>query len=131
MNLSSIKHPMYLLYLLFYITELLCATVYIMSSSIHTHTKNPCILITHRFILSFFFFSFTAMATTICLRTLISKSAQWVVIRLWDYPIRTEKSNRPEPNHRKIHAQTDCYLFNVCVCVRKCVYICVCVCKSV
>lgn len=90
----------------------------------HTHT-NPCILITHRFILSFFFFSFAAMATTICLRTLISKSAQWVVIRLWDYPIHTEKSNRPEPSHRKIHAQTDCYVFNVCV--QACVCACVCV----
>lgn len=37
------------------------------------------------------------MATTICLGTLITKSLQWVIIRLGDYPIHTEKSNRLDP----------------------------------
>lgn len=82
-----------------------------------THTFSS-----HRFIL--FFFYFAAMATTICLRTLITKSAQWVVIRLWDYPIHTEKSNRPRPNHIETHAHTQTHthlcghgLISVCVCV--------------
>lgn len=84
-----------------------------------THTFSS-----HRFIL-FFFFYLAAMATTICLRTLISKSAQWVVIRLWDYPIHTEKSNRPRPNHRETHAHTQSHTlawawFSVCLRVWVC-----------
>lgn len=70
------------------------------------------------------------MATTICLRTLITKSAQWVVIRLWDYSIHMEKSNRHGPGDREINADTHnvCVTVtttttahHVCVCARVCV----------
>lgn len=43
------------------------------------------------------------MATTICFWTLITKSAQWVIIRLGDYPIHMEKSNMLWPNHKETH----------------------------
>lgn len=118
-----------------HVTARLGATACIMSSSQHTHTHNrkhtrSCH--TQRetaFILFCFFFNFAAMATTICLRTLITKSAQWVVIRLWDYPIHAEKSNRPGPNQREIHAHTHtanpcvrmCTLVHASLCVRACV----------
>lgn len=74
-------------------------------------------------------FEFAAMATTVCLRTLITKSAQWVVIRLWDYPIHREKSNRhgPSDREREIHADThnDCVTVSM-TCVRT---TCVCACE--
>lgn len=78
-----------------------CNSVQIMSCAAHTTTpkKHLSTFLADRFVLRFLFFTFAAMATTVRLRTLISKSAQWVVIRLWDYPIHTEKSNGPGPNH--------------------------------
>lgn len=71
-----------------------------------------------------------AMATTICLRTLITKSPQWVIIRLGDYPIHTEKSNRLDPITERhpcssTHVCTSFVIVMACACVHVCMCACV------
>lgn len=71
-----------------------------------------------------------AMATTICLGTLITKSPQWVIIRLGDYPIHTEKSNRLDPiTERHTHPCSSTHICTsfVIMMACACVYVCVCV----
>lgn len=75
-------------------------------------------------------FSSFAMATTICLGTLITKSPQWVIIRLGDYPIHTEKSNRLDPiTARHTHPCSSTHICKsfVIMMACACVYVCVCV----
>lgn len=94
-------------------------------SSPYTQTHSQLKQSPHRFIFYFFIFNFAAMATTICLRTLNAKSAQWFITRLWDYPIHTEKLTQSQRDTVHAHTHTGKLFLNYSVCG------CVCVCDTV
>ena len=81
--------------------------IFLTNKSQYTHTRS---IQQHNTVIYSLLLHAATMVTTVCIRTLITKSAHWVVIRLWDYPIHIEKSHKglgPDMRTQFTHSSCD------------------------